>query len=368
MNKLWLSSFSLILFAAGCSSQHEQPPSPEVVRGVGVAAATNSRVPDLIVAVGTIRAAETSQIAAQVMGSVTSVNVREGDSVNPGQILATVDPTQAIAGLQRAEAALAASQHELAAAETEKSLTESTLKRFERLYERKSVSPQEYDEIKARYQGALARAEAAQAGAYQAKAGVKQAQTDFGYTKLRAPFAGVVTERSVDAGTLATPGMHLLTLEALGRYRLEATIDESNLQFVKVGDSVPVALDARPDQPLTGKVTHIVPAADPNTRTFLIKIELPSDPILRSGLFGRASLSRGERDSLMVPRTAVVDRGSLKAVYVVGIDQIASLRYVSVGQVSGDRWEVLSGLNANEAIVVAPMDQEIGGKKVEIQP
>jgi RND family efflux transporter MFP subunit len=367
MKKLLVSSF-FVLFATGCSSQHEHASSPDVVRGVNVSAATNSRVPDLIVAVGTVRAAETSQIAAQVMGNVTAVNVREGDSVSRGQILATVDSTQALAGLQRAEAALAASQHELLAAETEKILTESTLKRFDMLYQRKSVSPQEYDEMKARYQGALARAEAAQAGAYQAKAGVKQAQTDFGYTKLRAPFVGIVTERKADPGTLATPGMHLLTVEARGRYRLEATIDESDLRFVNVGDSVPVVLDARPDQTLVGKVTHIVPAADPNTRTFLLKIELPPNPFLRSGLFGRASLFRGERDSLMVPRTAVVDRGALKAVYVVGTDQIASLRYVTVGQVTGDRWEVLSGLNANEAIVVAPMDQEIGGKKMEIRP
>jgi RND family efflux transporter MFP subunit len=367
MNKVLVLPFCLVLFVASCSSKHDHSPSYEVVRDVAVQAATDSRVPDLIVAVGTVRAAETSQIAAQVMGNVTSVNVREGDSVNQGRILATVDPTQAVAGLQRAEAALAATQHELAAAEAEKALTESTLKRFDTLYQRKSVSPQEYDEMKARFQGALARAEAAQAAAYQAKAGVKQAQTDFSYTKLRAPFAGIVTERRVDPGTLATPGMHLLTIEALGHYRLEATIDETDLHFVNVGDSVPVVFDSRPDQPLTGKVTHIVPAADPNTRTFLLKIELPPDPMLRSGLFGRASLSRGERDSLMVPKTAIVDRGALKAVYVVGADQIASLRYVSVGQLLGDHWEVLSGLNANEAIVVAPMDKEIGGKKVEIR-
>jgi RND family efflux transporter MFP subunit len=269
--------------------------------------------------------------------------------------------------VERAQAALSAAQHEVAATQTERSLTESTLKRFETLYQRKSVSPQEYDEIKARYEGAVARAEAAQSGESQARAAVVQAQTAFSYTKLRSPYIGVVTERKADPGVLAAPGMPLLTVEAAGRYRLEATIDEANSRFVHVGEFVPVTLGAYPDQQFSGKVMQIVPAADPNTRTFLVKIELPSNSVLRSGLFGRASFSRGERESLLVPRTAVVDRGALKGVYVVGADQVASLRYITAGHAVGDRLEVLSGLNAKEAIVVSPGDREMGGKRVEVQ-
>ncbi len=368
MKKILLLSLSLVLAGAGCSSSKQATPaSPETIRGVSTFKAANTRVPDLISAVGTVRAAETAQLSAQMMGSVMSVNVREGDAVNQGQVLATIDPAQAQAGLDRAQAALSAAQHEVAASETEKSLTESTLKRFDTLYQRKSVSPQEYDEVKARYQGSLARAEAAQAGAAQAKAAVAQAQTAFGYTKIHAPFSGTVTERKVDPGALAAPGLPLLTLEGSGRYRLEATIDEASLRFVHLGEQVPITLDAYPDQSLTGRVAQIVPAADPNTRTFLIKIELPANAMLRSGLFGRANFSRGERNSLVVPQTAVVDRGALKAVYVVGNDQIASLRYVTVGQTIGNQLEVLSGLTSNEAVVLSPGDLEIGGKRVEVQ-
>jgi RND family efflux transporter MFP subunit len=368
MNKAALSSFSLLLALTGCTPSRSDDPSPiEPIRDVAVLSTANSRVPDVIVAVGTVRAAETSQIAAQVMGIVMTVNVHEGDSVRPGQTLATIDSSMARAALQRAEAGLAASQHELMAAETERSLTESTFKRYDTLYQRKSVSPQEHDEMKARYQSSMARAEAAQASAREAKAAVSLAQTNVGYTRLRAPFAGIITERKVDSGSLVTPGSPVLTVEAAGHYRLETTIDETNVRFVDIGDPVSVALDARPGERFAGKVTRIVPAADPNTRTFLVKIELPSDSNLRSGLFGRAYLSRGERDALMVPRNAVVDRGMLKAVYVVGPDQTASLRYVSVGDVMGDRLEVLSGLNLNETIVASPQDQEIGGKKVEIR-
>jgi len=368
MKKLLLLSLSLILGAAGCSSSKpEKPAAPETVHGLAVYTTATTQVPDFITAVGTVRAVETAQISAQMMGDVLSVNVREGDAVKQGEALATIDPAQSQAALERAQAALAASQHELAAAQTQRSLTESTLKRYDTLYQRKSVSPQEYDEVKARYQGAVAQAEAAQAGEAQARAAVAQAQTAFGYSRLRAPFNGIVTERKVDPGALAAPGMSLFTIEAVGRYRLEVSIDEASLRFASIGASVPVAIDAYPDHHLSGRVVQIVPAADPSTRTFLVKLELPADPMLRSGLFGRATFARGERDALAVPKAAVVKRGSLKGVYVVGPDQIASLRYVTLGGTVGDQLEVLSGLSAKEAVVLSPGDREIGGKRVEVQ-
>jgi len=130
---------------------------------------------------------------------------------------------------------------------------------------------------------------------------------------------------------------------------------------------VPVTIDAYPGEKLSGKVTQIVPAADPSTRTFMVKLELPTNAFLRSGLFGRASFSRGERDSLTIPHTAIVDRGALKAVYVVGPDQVASLRYVTVGNPLGDQIEILSGLAPQEAIVLSPGDREIGGKRIEVR-
>lgn len=368
MNKVLLISLSSLLVTIGCGSQKPSATSaPETVRGMSVYRTATSRVPDVISAVGTVRAAETSQISAQMMGNVVAVNVREGDVVKQGQILATIDPAQAQASLDRAQAALAATQHEAAAAQTELTLTEATLKRYDTLFQRKSVSPQEYDEIKARYQSASAREEGARAGQSQAKAAVAQAQAAFGYTKLRAPFNGVVTERRADPGVLAAPGMPLLTVEASGRYRLEATVDEADLRFVHLGESVPVTLDAYPDQSLSGKVTQIFPSAASDTRTFVVKIELPANRELRSGLFGRASFSRGERQSLLIPHTSVVELGGLKGVYVVGSEQIASLRYITVGETIGDRLEVLSGLNANESIVVSPAGQELGGKRVEVR-
>jgi len=128
-----------------------------------------------------------------------------------------------------------------------------------------------------------------------------------------------------------------------------------------------VTIDALGSSPLPGKVEQIVPAADAASRSFLVKVELPRDAPLRSGLFGRAQFSRGERSALLIPRTAVVERGQLQGVYVLDADQIAGLRYVTLGKSVGEKVEILSGLQDGEKLAAAPTDQELSGKKILVQ-
>jgi len=233
------------------------------------------------------------------------------------------------------------------------------------LYNKKSVSPQEFDEIKAREQAASARRQLARAGMAQAQAARAQAQTTLGYTRVRAPFEGVVTEKRADPGTLASPGMPLLVVEDQRRFRLEASVDEGEIRLVKVGQKVPVTLDSLPGVQFSGRAAQIVPAADPASRSFIVKVELPADARLRSGLFGRAHIARGQRQAILVPQSAVVERGQLQGVYVVGQDQVASLRYITLGQPVGEQVEALSGLQGGERVVAGPGDRELGGKRVE---
>ena len=110
-------------------------------------------------------------------------------------------------------------------------------------------------------------------------------------------------------------------------------------------------IDSLGGQAISGKVVQIVPAADPASRSFTVKIELPANPQIRSGLFGRAQFPRGERESILVPQTALLHRGQLDAVYVVDKDEIASLRYITLGKPTGNDVEVLSGLDSGERVV-----------------
>jgi RND family efflux transporter MFP subunit len=324
-----------------------------------------ANVPDVLEVTGTVRAAQTSQLASQAMGNIVDIRVHEGDHVQRGQILALMDDAQMRASVDRAVAAEAASQQDIAAAESNATLADSTLKRYQTLYDKKSVSPQEYDEVKTRYQAALARRDMARAGQAQAKAALEQARTSLEYTRIRAPFDGVITEKKMDVGAFASPGLPLFTIEDLHRYRLEVAVNEDDLRYVRNGNEISVIVDSLQDAQVKGKVVQTVPAADPTSRSFLVKIELPADPRLRSGLFGRAQFIRGERMSVVIPQTAVVARGQLQGVYVLDQNQVAGLRYVTVGKSSGTQVEVLAGLQDGERLVTKPGDLELGGKRVE---
>jgi membrane fusion protein, multidrug efflux system len=350
----------------GCSSERETASAaPETVSNVSVLSVQSANVPDLVEAVGTLRAAQTSQLAGQMTANIVEIRVHEGDRIQRGQVLAVLDEAQPRAALDRVTAADLASQQAITAADSDLALAEATFKRYQTLYEKKSVSPQEFDEVKARYQAAQARRDMAGAGLVQAHAALQQAHTALGYTRILAPFDGLVTEKKADVGALVSPGMPIFTVEDLHRYRLEATVNETDLRYVRMGQQVPVIIDAVGDRELKGRVVEIVPAADAASRSFLVKIEIPSDPALRSGLFGRAQVSRGERSALLIPRTAVVERGQLQGIYMLDQNKIASLRYITLGKPTDGRVEVLAGLQAGETFIADPGGREFSGKKIE---
>ena len=376
MSRTSLTKISLMLPATaiammtmfGCSDSKPASPAPaEKVHGVAVMQVQKATVPDAVEATGTVRAALSAQLASQVMGTITRVNVHEGDHVRRGEVLVSIDEAQQQAAYTGAKAGLQASQESIAAADADYALAESTLKRYQMLYDKKSVSPQEYDEVKTRLAAAQARRDATHAGRTQAEAGVSQAGTAMSYTKVRAPFDGIVIAKLAEPGAMAAPGVPLLVVEDPSRFRLEAQVDEGRIGAVKLGETVPVIIDSLGEQPIEGKVTQIVPTADPGSRTFTVKVDLPSNPQMRTGLFGRVRFPRGQREAIEIPKTAVLSRGQMQAVYVIGADQLASLRFVTLGTSSGNQVEVLSGLQNGDRIVTQPGDRELSGKQVEAQ-
>jgi RND family efflux transporter MFP subunit len=373
--RTWIFAVFSLLIAGlgggmfGCSSSNPAPPvAPETVSGVALISAQTTTVPDWLEAVGTVRAAQSAQIASQTMGNIVEIRVKEGDRVQSGQVLAVIDNSQPRAAVEQSEAAVTAAQKELSSAESDLALAQSTLKRYQQLFDKKSVSPQEFDEIKTRAQAAESRRDMARAGEAQAAAALTQSRTSLSYTQIRAPFDGLVTEKKADAGAFASPGMALFAMEDTRRYRLEVTVNETDMRLVRVGEPSSVLLDPMPRAEFKGKVGEILPAADPASRSFLVKIDLPADARVRPGLFGRARFSRGARSALLIPRTTIIERGQLRGVFVIDANRIAQLRYVTLGQVSGESVEVLSGLQDGEKLVGAPGDRELGGKQIAPRP
>ncbi|HUZ04772.1 MAG TPA: efflux RND transporter periplasmic adaptor subunit [Acidobacteriaceae bacterium] len=364
----YLFLLALLPLSAGliaCSSNSNAPTAvPQTVQDVTLMQVHAEQVPDIFQVTGTVQAAETAQIAPQMMGTIMAVNVTEGSPVHAGQTLARIDAAQPQAGLEQAQASAAAARHEVTAAQSGQALAASTLQRYELLHERKSVSAQEYDEVRQQLQAANARLEVAKASEAQAHASVAQAATAVYYTNVRAPFSGIVTKRLVDPGALASPGVPIFTLESTGRYRLEVSVDEQNISSIHVGERVAVQMDALGEKEISGKILQVYPAADTESHSFTVKVELPWNPALRSGLFGRADFVRGQKNSIVIPQTAVQRQGNLSSVYVVGVDRIAQLRYITLGREWADRAEVLSGLSAEETIVTSPDGRELGGKLI----
>lgn len=390
--------FLIVVFAALLSACGRKPASssepPVTTVNVPIETVSQAGMVEQYEAVGTVTAQTSTLIASKIMGQVTAVNVKEGDLVKAGQPLVEIDQRDMAAQMRKTDAgisevnqALAEVEKNIQAAELGKQAAEAssvaataTYQRYQTLLERKSVSQQEFDEVNARYKTALAETaraaamiEAARAKRSQLEARLEQVKADqsgvqvmASFATLTAPISGVITMKAVDVGTMAVPGMPLLRVETGDNFRLEATVEESRLAQITVGKEVPVQVDAVGKTPMTGKVAEIVPAADPGSRSFLVKIELPTNAALRSGMYGKARVPIGEKKSLSVPQTAVIERGQLTSVFVLDEKGIAHLRLVTTGKVTGDRVEILSGINAGEQIVARDTDKVKEGNRVVV--
>jgi RND family efflux transporter MFP subunit len=323
------------------------------------------QVPLGLSSTGTVHARESAVVSAQVMGRIQQVLVHEGDSVRAGQTLVVLDDAALHASVEQAQAGVKAAQNAQVAAQTNAALAASTLDRYKQLQSEKSVSPQEMDEVSRRAEAAAANLEAVRAQTDAARAQENGARTMMSYTRLVAPFAGVVTARMADPGTMAAPGVPLLQVDQAGALQLQASVDESAISAIHKGMKVPVAIDGGSPGNLAGTVAEIVPAADPSSHSFLVKIDLPSSTQMRAGMYGTAMFANGTKQAILIPRSAVVSRGSLSCAYVLDSQGIAQLRYLTLGSPQGDLVEVLSGVSAGEKLVDAPSDRDIAGKRIE---
>lgn len=384
---------SAMAVAACGKNQEVAAEKPPVVKGARVERVSMSPIEDYYEATGTVRSKTTTVLSSKIMGTVVSLRAREGDKVNAGQALVEIDNRDASAQLQKAEAGLRHAQEGLAeveqainaaksaqaAAEANKRLADSTYARYQALFERKSVSPQEFDEAKAKREMAEAEArraadtlmmlaakrQQALAQIDQAKAEVANAQVFVSYARIASPITGVVVAKHTEVGSTATPGAPLLTIEDGSRYRLEVAVEESRLGKIRVGERARLRIDALGADDLEGAVSEIAPAADPMSRSYTVKIDLPARQSVRSGLYGAARFASGQKQAILIPQKAVTQRGQLAGVFVVDDAGIARMRLIKTGKSYGESVEALSGLNAGERIVVDGVANVNDGVKVQ---
>lgn len=341
-----------LLAGSGCGKHEakhtEAPPVP-----VRVATVQPVRESGSVEAVGTLRAAREATIAGKVMGTVVEIRKRAGDTVRQGEILLVIDSRDVAGQVAQAEGALA--QARAAAV-----LAETNFKRFEQLFARGAASQLELDQ--ARYQH-----ETALGAVRQAEGAVTTATSYQAYARIPAPFAGRVVDQLCEEGDLASPGRPLMKLEDSSHLRLFASLEASRADAAIVGARVEVLVPSRPGRTIAGTIAEVTPAADPGTRSILVKIDLEEDPALKAGVFGRALLPLGERDVLRVPATAVVRRGGMAGVFVADGGR-AMFRMVVLDEDRPEAPAVTSGLSGGESVVLDPPATLEVGSRVEVRP
>ena len=353
----------LIATVLGCGKKHEPVAqgAPVVVQGATVSTVAAEQIPDVQEAVGTVKARSTAVVSSRLTGSVTGVYAKEGDRVGKGKVLIAIEAVESGAASAGAAAGVEEAARALDEAHARKKLAEVTFERYSRLFSEQAVTRQEFDTRKTEQEVAVQGVARAEARLSQARQGAKAAGAVAGYGRVTSPISGVVVARQTEAGQTVFPGTPLMTVEGDEGFRLEVAAPEGLLGKVKAGDQLGIAVEGAP---ATGRVSEVVPVVDSSSRTFTVKVDLPSRG-LRSGSYGKAFFKTGSRQAVAVPASAVVTRGALTSLWVVGTDGIARLRLVRLGRTLGERVEVLSGLTAGERIVTAGMERMTDGAKVQ---
>lgn len=310
---------------------------------------------------GLVQAQTTAAITSRLLASVREVRVLPGDRVRRGQTLIVLDGDDLAAAARAARGAAAAAAQganaaaaDLRAADAALTLARASQERVAVLHARHSATDQELDDATAMLRSAEARAAGASARVQQtasavdsARAAGDQAAATASFTIITAPFDGVVTDKMVEPGNMASPGMPLLRLEDTRRFHLDIRVDESRAATIRPGDRVPVRLGTATSA-LDGTVTEVSRAVDADARAFRVKIALPDLPGLRSGEFGKARFAGPARRALAVPPSAVIRRGQLTSVFVIDEGR-ARIRLVDIRDS-----EVVAGLTESERVILSP--------------
>jgi membrane fusion protein (multidrug efflux system) len=281
-------------------------------------------------------------VNAQTGGALLSVRVEEGDLVRAGQTLAEIDSRELRAQVRSAEASL--------------SLAKSTAERSEALFKDRVVTAAEHE----RDQANLAAAQAT----------LDALKTRLGYALVRAPTAGVITEKRNEAGDVVSAQSRLFTIADVSTLVVRVQVSELDISGLSIGQRAQMTVDAVDAASFTGTIRRIFPAADSVTRMVPVEIGISGPAVrqLRPGYLARVTVRLGERgDVLLAPVSAVVGARDARAVYLKQGDKVER-RAVRIGQTSGTVVEILEGLTAGDTVVSVGADQLRDGSQVRIVP
>ncbi len=336
MNKRIAVLGSLAVVLAGCAGNNEETAVvvEEQLPRVTVTTAERQQVPHNGLYSSTVQANVINNIASQSAARIQKLNVEVGDFVTKGQVLAEMDP------VNLDQAALTLKNNEI------------ELERISALYAEGGVSQSDYDTAELSYN-------------------VSKSTYDnlLENTVLTAPVSGVITARNYDVGDMYLTSSPIYTLQQITPVKLLVPVSETDYTNVDKGDRVTLTVDALPGRTFEGSVVRIYPVIDATSHTFSVEVHVPNtDRALRPGMYARVTLHFGVADNIVLPDTAVLkQQGSgVRTVFVLNDDNTVEARIVTLGIHFDGNYEILSGLEEGETVIVTGNSSLNAGDKVEV--
>lgn len=360
MNHNRIATFILILgglltLTTACSQEEPASKPKGQAANVKMEEASLTVLPDTYRFSGTVEGDRKINLSTKLMGHITMLDVEEGDRVEKGQVLVRIQSENLKAQQNQVEANLAEAQAALSNAET-------NFHRIEALYQDSSATQKEYDDMKTHYEVAKARVSAL-------KSKQQEIEDMLDYAAIESPVVGYVVQKRAEEGDMAAPGQPLLTVESLDDMQVRTTVPESQIDMFRTGNKVQVEIPASESNTLEGTVISVNPAGSAMSRQYTVKVSLKTsaDSEVKSGMFARVLLEKGETKVLTVPKSAIITRGQLKGVYTINSQNELMLRWIRTGRPIGDRVEVLSGLEQGERYVSSFEGRVEEGQPIAIQ-
>lgn len=352
-----ISLVSLPLIFTNCGGDHKTTAVADMEPvNVKISSVESDAATPFITASGQIKALNSANLSTRMMGFVNKIYVKVGDKVNQGQLLMSISNADLQAKLAQVNAGIT----EATAAYNN---AEKDYNRFKNLFAENSASQKEMDDMTAHFEMAKARLE----GANQMK---NEVDAQFSYVNIRAPFSGVVTNKFIEVGDMANPGMPLIAVESPKQFEVTATVAESDITQIKSGIEVDVDIKSI-NKTVKGKVTEVSTSAKNTGGQYLVKAVLDkTDTDILSGMFATVMFpveKKAATSMVLIPQSAIFEQGGLRGIYTVSDQNTAILRWIRLGRTYGDKVEVLSGLNADEKYIISADGKLFNRAKVAIQ-
>ena len=337
---LWSGAFSTMLQAQSSSN------------ALATVAVERRAMAETILLDGVIEAVQQSTMSAQTSGKVLKLPFDVDDSVRPGDLIVQLEDSEQRARVSQARAAISEASAALSDAK-------QRFARIESVHQRGLVSRQEFDQARNNLAAAQARGE-------RAEAGMVEAREQLSYTRIEAPYGGILTERHVEIGESVSPGQALLSGLSLEQLRVVVDLPQRYAASARAERQATVTLsDGRVLK--TGDMTFY-PYANEKTHTFRLRMAL-SEPngSLFPGMLVKVGVPVGSVETLLVPASSLSQRGELRAVYVMDSQGTPRLRQVRTGRVAHGEIEILAGVSAGEQVVVNAIEL-LGSLHLTLQP